>query len=480
MLPSRGVLRSLSSARAANSISNQAISRSSRRLGDGRNFSSLRSTGGAAPWTALRSANSKIAGTVAVGGALESRRALSLWNRSKPTTEEAPAAAQAPPAPSEPVTPAATAPAPVTPAEPITTFSDAAPQATSNLADIDAASLLDLPEQIGYLKALGLDFGWGPSSVMQWFLEHVHVYSGLPWWGSIAATAVLLRLILLKPILKSQETSTKLQALQADPKYEEIKRASLEATSAGDTQAMMEHRRDLATLNKAAGVNPANALWGFIQIPFGYGMFRVLNGAASIPVPGMETGGFLWVTDLTVPDPLYILPIIGPITMFAMMRTAGANATPQQKAQQRLMIWILGPLSGIVTLYLPAAVQVYFVVTGAIGIAQNYALKMPAVRRAVGLPPMVTPSPVAAPHLSSAISTTGSYQAPRGALSPDPSQDGSIKGVIRSAKSAMQQTVHDAKGGAGSYVEAARKKQEALELAEYKKRREQKLKSMKR
>lgn len=276
--------------------------------------------------TALRSVNAIIAGTVGIGGALQARRTISFWNRSAPTAQQTSAAVEAPPAPSEPISPAANAapapapaPTPVAPAEPISTLSDA-PPSTSPLADIDAASLLDLPEQIGYLKTLGLDFGWGPSSMMQWSLEHIHVYSGLPWWASIAATSILLRLILLKPLLKSQETAAKLQLLSQEPKYEEIKRASLEATSAGDTNAVMQHRRDLAMMNRAAGVNPLNAFWGFIQIPFGYGMFRVLNDASSIPVPGMETGGFLWVTDLTVPDPLHILPIAGPMAMFAMMK----------------------------------------------------------------------------------------------------------------------------------------------------------------
>ncbi|KAL0943335.1 YidC/Oxa1 family membrane protein insertase [Colletotrichum truncatum] len=445
MLPSRGVLRSLPSARATSSISSQAISRAPRRLGNGRQFStSLRS--GAAPWTALRTANSRLAGSMAIGGSLETRRAISLWNKN-PNPESTASASAPPQSPvlSQQVEPAAfdsaaaaAAPSSVPPpAEPIAAVADAAPSASS-IPEIDAASLLDLPEQIGYLKTLGLDFGWGPSSVMQWALEHVHVYSGLPWWGSIAATAILLRLALLKPLLKSQETTARLQILQRDPKYEELKNASLEATTRGDSKAMMEYRRDLAMMNRAAGVNPLNALWGFLQIPFGYGMFRVLNGACSIPVPGLENGGFLWVTDLSVPDPLYILPILGPLTMFAMMRTAGANATAQQKAQQKLMMWILGPISVGVTLYLPGAVQWYFFVSGAIGVVQNYLLTLPSFRRNPAF---------------NTIPATGTYQAPRAGSN----DDGSIKGVFAN----VQQTIHKAKGGAGNYVEEARKREEA-------------------
>ncbi|KAH0428462.1 hypothetical protein CcaCcLH18_09020 [Colletotrichum camelliae] len=458
MLPSRGVLRSLPSARAASSISSQAISRSPRRLGDGRNFSSLRTTSsGAAPWAALRTSNGRIAGTVAIGGALQTRRAISLWGKSEPAPQQQAAQVQTPPAPSPPVEPAAASAAPAAepvsiPAEPSTLVDPTA----SSLPSIDAATLLDLPEQIGYLKTLGLDFGWGPSSMMQWLLEHVHIYSGLPWIGSITVTAILLRLMLLKPLLKAQETSSKLQLMQQNPQYEELKRASLEATTMGDTARMQELRRDLATMNKRAGVKPINAAWGFIQIPFGYGMFRVLNGASSIPVPGFEFGGFAWITDLSIPDPLYILPILGPISMFAMMKTAGANATPQQKAQQKILMWIIGPISVVVTLYLPAAVQWYFFISGLIGVVQNYALTRPFIRQALGLP-IIPVRPTLDASTSGSIATTATYQAP--SPRPGSAEDGSVNGVLAS----VQQTIHNARGGAGNYLEAQEKKAAAKE-----------------
>jgi len=37
---------------------------------------------------------------------------------------------------------------------------------------------------------------------------------------------------------------------------------------------------------------------------------------ANTPVESLKEGGFLWVTDLTMPDPYYIMPIITCITMY--------------------------------------------------------------------------------------------------------------------------------------------------------------------
>ncbi|OLN97726.1 Mitochondrial inner membrane protein OXA1 [Colletotrichum chlorophyti] len=477
MLPSRGVLRSLPSARATSSISSQSISRASRRLGDGRSFgTSLRSSG--APWTSLRSSNNRLgaalAGSVAIGGSLQTRRAISLWDKSSP--EAAPQAAGATPTPA-PVAPAAPVQSAAEPAADTVSASASASSSiptpastpepavasavdpTPAVPELDAAALLDLPEQIGFLKTLGLDFGWGPSSVMQWALEHVHVYSGLPWWGSIAATAILLRLVMLKPMLKAQETQTRMQKLQQNPKYEEIRTRMQEKMSQGDTAGMTELRRDLQVMNKSAGVNPLNGLWSLVQLPFGYGMFRVLNGAASIPVPGMETGGFLWITDLTVSDPFFLLPIAGPFAMFAMVKIGSRNATPQGKAQQKLLMYILGPLSVIFTSYLPAGVQLYFFVTGIIGVVQNWLLTFPAIRRVVGLSPL--PKPIAT---TAAAPTRPTYQAPRGAATTEASkQDGTIGGLVADLK----QTVHNAKGGAGSYIEAGRAREEAKQMKNY-------------
>ena len=39
-------------------------------------------------------------------------------------------------------------------------------------------------------------------------------------------------------------------------------------------------------------------------------------GMANCPVDSMKTGGLSWFSDLTVPDPYYILPILTSVTLF--------------------------------------------------------------------------------------------------------------------------------------------------------------------
>jgi YidC/Oxa1 family membrane protein insertase len=52
-------------------------------------------------------------------------------------------------------------------------------------------------------------------------------------------------------------------------------------------------------------------IWPFVQIPFSFGLFRIINGMTHIPVPSLEDAGFLWFHDLTVADPFYLLPAMG-------------------------------------------------------------------------------------------------------------------------------------------------------------------------
>jgi YidC/Oxa1 family membrane protein insertase len=49
-------------------------------------------------------------------------------------------------------------------------------------------------------------------------------------------------------------------------------------------------------------------------------MFYGLRRMADAPVPGFIEGGFGWVTDLTLPDPYYILPITSAVLMNIVIR----------------------------------------------------------------------------------------------------------------------------------------------------------------
>lgn len=336
------------------------------------------STGGASALTRLRSG--AVAGSVTAGSIPSSARALSLWGsgsskKPEPPATEAPATSTPPQpeaasqaaTPAQPAAdvaaaadtttttqsggwmpwnwgsqPAAAPQAPVelpaqAPVEPAaTTAAVADPAATSAVhpdtvaadlsqiitSDLDAyGSVSAIPEKIGYLHTLGIEFGYGTTSMIQWMLEHVHVYSGLPWAGSILATTLVIRALIWKPVMMGQEATTRMSIMkQKEPRYEKCLEAQKQAMTTRDQIGAQAARRAMAEIEQKYGVNKFLPFINFLQLPIGFGMYRVLRAMADLPVPSLEAGGYLWFTDLSIPDPTYILPIVGPLSMFVTMR----------------------------------------------------------------------------------------------------------------------------------------------------------------
>ena len=176
------------------------------------------------------------------------------------------------------------------------------------LDNLDLSDPLLIPEQVGYLKALGLDYGWGPTAFIEYLFEHVHIYSHTPWWASIMLTALLVRLSMLKFYINASDQGARLA--HAAPKLTPIRAKMSAAQAAQDKHSLALITEELRGINKAEGIRYRKLLGPFLQIPLGYGTFRLMRGMAALPVPGLDTGGFLWITDLTVADPYYLLPAV--------------------------------------------------------------------------------------------------------------------------------------------------------------------------
>ena len=166
---------------------------------------------------------------------------------------------------------------------------------------------LEVDEHLGYLKELGLDYGWGITSSIQWALEHFHIYTGLPWGFSILGFVVSIRMLLFPLYVRSNDMSVKFRALksQTEPFVQKIR----EARAGGDRGEIVRANQEMVKQRRLLGLRFRPLLVPFIQVPIGFGTFRLLRGMGSLPVPGLDTAGMLWFTDLTLKDPMFILPI---------------------------------------------------------------------------------------------------------------------------------------------------------------------------
>ena len=152
---------------------------------------------------------------------------------------------------------------------------------------------------IGYLKELGVDFGWGPTSVVQWLMEHVHVYGGLPWFGTFILTACAIRVLLLPLYLRAADNTGKMSAVQPilGPAMNRMRQARM----SGDQQEVMRCAKEAQLIRNRSGVSLTQTFVPMlIQVPLALGTFRLTHSLMENGVPGLETGGMLWFTDLTL------------------------------------------------------------------------------------------------------------------------------------------------------------------------------------
>ncbi|KAK7420826.1 hypothetical protein QQZ08_010226 [Neonectria magnoliae] len=401
MLPSRGIVRSLPSGAFQRQLASQSISRTTpRRLGDGRQFGTALKNPRAALMAGSRVGTRGVAAPAVLGGV----RTLSLWGYSiygkkktetpaidavettttpiapeisaQPTVVDTPVAAEVLATPAETVA--------VTPTLP----SDLD---LASIADLGSANILNMPEGLGFLSAIGLDYGWGPTSVMQWVLEHVHVWGSIGWGGSIIATALILRAVMFYPQIRSLRFNAAMNLMRQDPRGKEAMDLVKKGYQTGDREILQKGQFLNKMVREQYGAHNSGMLWSFLQIPFSFGLFRIIGGMSNIPVPSLETSGFLWFSDLTASDPFFILPALGSGLLFGAMMVNSKYAPASQKAMMKKMMWVFGTVGFIGTTFLSAGVNLMMVSTGLATLLQALILNNETVRRIVGLPILEVP-----------------------------------------------------------------------------------------
>lgn len=190
---------------------------------------------------------------------------------------------------------------------PIPTF-----ESESSSSSVDAASGATdglIAQTTETIADLGLG-GHTPPGLVQTLLEFLHVNAHLPWWASIAAATIGVRLLLFPLAARMMRDSAKIANL--NPIAAKIHETMATYKRIGNRLAAAEEGAKLLKIYKRHGVNPVSTIFmvPFIQIPVFVSFFWAIRGMAELPLESMKTGGLYWFTDLTVPDPTYVLPLM--------------------------------------------------------------------------------------------------------------------------------------------------------------------------
>ncbi|WEW56096.1 hypothetical protein PRK78_001531 [Emydomyces testavorans] len=262
-------------------------------------------------------------------------------------------------------------------------------QSIEALSDGSYASLdlSQVPVTLGYLKDLGLDYGFGPSSLIEMVLESLHIYAGLPWWGSTIAAAVLIRLVLFKSNLTASDMSAKLRRIQDLTKP--IQERMLKAVREGNNLEGLKAKQEMSLIREQHGVKMWKTFVPMLQIPLGFGFFRVLRGMSALPVPGLLSEQFLWISDITLSDPFFLLPLVtGGAMYFAIKRGGDTGIDLSNSPFGKFMLYGLPVISTTAMCFWPTILQLYFASTGVIALGQSYLVTSPGFRKLVGIEPL--------------------------------------------------------------------------------------------
>jgi len=240
------------------------------------------------------------------------------------------------------------------------------------LSDLESVHVPGITGAEPDLRAV-IDFGWLGIIARPLFLwlkwMYVHIVHN--WgWAILLQTLVInlallpLRLSQMKSMLKMQRVAPQIKAIQ-----EKYKKYTLRDPKKA------EMNEEISALYKKEGVNPVGGcLPLLIQMPFLFAYYRMLNVAMDL-----RHAPWLWIHDLSSPDPRYVLPIAIVVTMFFMQRmTPQAGMDP---SQQKMMNFMMPAMLGYISFNLPAGLSLYWAMGQLIGIVQQAALNRSSLGR---------------------------------------------------------------------------------------------------
>lgn len=201
-----------------------------------------------------------------------------------------------------------------------------------------------------------VEYGWFTfiAKPMFLFLSWLHGYIG-NWGWAIVAMTLIIRIVLFPLTYKGMVSMNKLKDLA--PKMKEI-----QTKYKGDPSKLNAHVMELYKKN---GANPmGGCLPILIQIPIFFAIYRVLLNA--IELKGAEW--ILWVKDLAVMDPYFVLPVLMGITMYVQQKITPTNFTDPM--QEKIMKFL--PL--IFTFFFvtfPAGLTLYWFINNLCSVAQQ-------------------------------------------------------------------------------------------------------------
>ena len=216
----------------------------------------------------------------------------------------------------------------------------------------DQYSLRDISPNLD----LTIDYGWlyFAASPIYWLLRQIDSIVGNYGW-SILLLTLTVKAIFYKLSATSYRSMANMRRVM--PKMAQLKERY------GDDR--MKLQKATMELYQKEKINPfGGCLPMLVQMPVFIALYWVLMESVEL----RQAPFILWINDLSVMDPFFILPLLMGASMFAQQLLSPAPADPMQAKVMRFMPVVMT----IFFLWFPAGLVLYWIANSVLGIAQQF------------------------------------------------------------------------------------------------------------
>lgn len=228
------------------------------------------------------------------------------------------------------------------------------------------------PMEYPRLRAIGHDFydinpyGWPgfrtlirPIAVgARWLLVWMHQHLSLAYGAVLVVFGIMIRVLLWPLNQRGMRASMRMQAIQPEMQRIQEKYKS-------DPQKMQQ---EVMGLYKREGVNPFSGCWPMLlPWPVLLALFFVL--ANTIELRGQS---FLWLPDLSLKDPMFVLPVLMGASMFGLNKIGMSGMPPNP--QTKMMLYFLPIMMTVMFLNFASGLNLYYFVQNLASIPQQWLL----------------------------------------------------------------------------------------------------------
>jgi len=247
------------------------------------------------------------------------------------------------------------------------------------------------PMEFPRLAAIGHDvddvnpYGWPgfrtiirPVAIgVRWLLVWMHDHLNLAYGMVLVFFGILVRVVLWPLNQKAMRSTMAMQAIQ--PELQRVQEKYKQ-----DPQRLQQ---EMFKLYKEHSVNPFGGCWPMLlPMPVLLALFFVFQN--TIELRGQA---FMWLPDLSRPDPYYIIPLLMGLSMYGLTKVGQLGMPPNP--QTKIIMYVMPVMMTVLFVNFASGLNLYYAVQNLASIPQQWHLAQERMKRGLGAPPQPAPTP---------------------------------------------------------------------------------------